>query len=338
MVRAKMSDLAPPPTRVDDDVQAARPATRLSLSSVGVAGVEKFVRLGPAGAEEPYSVRIDCSVDLGTEQRGAHMSRFDEAIEESIDKAVLRGSFRAETLAGDIAELVRERQGGRLAEVSLAARYPRLRRAPISGAASQEVSTLLGAASATPKRVRQVVGVEAQGITACPCGQAMATEGAHERLADEGFDDDEIERVLACVPVVTHNQRGLGTLWVGLPDDPGRSAVEPEALLAIVESSMSSEVYELLKRPDEAHIVEKAHRRPRFVEDCVREMVRMAVERLGHLGASAFLGARQENLETIHQHDVVAERHGLLGDLARELHGEGEATTGPTLAEWLARD
>ena len=218
------------------------------------------------------------------------MSRFDEAIEESIDKAVLRGSFRAETLAGDIAELVRERQGGRLAEVSLAARYPRLRRAPISGAASQEVSTLLGAASATPKRVRQVVGVEAQGITACPCGQAMATEGAHERLAHEGFDDDEIERVLACVPVVTHNQRGLGTLWVGLPDDPGRSAVEPEALLAIVESSMSSEVYELLKRPDEAHIVEKAHRRPRFVEDCVREMVRMAVERLGHLGASAFLG------------------------------------------------
>src|SRR5829696_3379820 len=215
------------------------------------------------------------------------MSRFDEAIEESIDKAVLRGSFRAETLAGDIAELVRERQGGRLAEVSLAARYPRLRRAPISGAASQEVSTLLGAASATPKRVRQVVGVEAQGITACPCGQAMATEGAHERLAHEGFDDDEIERVLACVPVVTHNQRGLGTLWVGLPDDPGRSAVEPEALLAIVESSMSSEVYELLKRPDEAHIVEKAHRRPRFVEDCVREMVRMAVERLGHLGASA---------------------------------------------------
>jgi GTP cyclohydrolase IV len=333
-----MTDLAPPPTRVADDIQAARPATRLSLPRVGVTGVEKFVRLGKAGAEEPYSVRIDCSVDLGAEQRGAHMSRFDEAIEEAIDKAVLRGSFRAETLAGDIAELVRERQGSRLAEVSVAARYPRLRRAPVSGAASQEVSTLLGAASATPNRVRQVVGVTAQGITACPCGQAMATEGARERLADEGFDEDEIERVLDCMPVATHNQRGLGTLWVGLPDDPGALAVEPEALLEIVESSMSSEVYELLKRPDEAHIVEKAHRRPRFVEDCVREMVSMSVERLGHLGESAFLGARQENLETIHQHDVVAELHGLLGDLAHALRGDGAVTSGPTLAAWLARE
>ena len=39
---------------------------------------------------------------------------------------------------------------------------------------------------------------------------------------------------------------------------------------------MSSEIFELMKRPDEVAVVEKAHRRPRFVEDCVREMVRMA--------------------------------------------------------------
>jgi GTP cyclohydrolase IV len=334
-----MSELAFPSAHVDEDVQAARPETRIALSRVGVSGVEKFVRLGPAGAEEPYSVRIDCFVDLDAEQRGAHMSRFDESIEEAIDKAVLRGSFRAETLAGEIAELVRARQGSGLAEVSVAARFPRLRRAPASGAASQEVSTLLGTARATRQGVRQAVGVRAQGLTACPCGQAMATDAARKRLAEEGFDDDEIERVLARVPVATHNQRGLGTLWIGLPEERGRAAVDAEALLEIVESSMSSEVYELLKRPDEAHIVEKAHRRPRFVEDCVREMVRMAVERLGHLGPDTFVGARQENLETIHQHEVEAERHGVLGDLARELRGgDGPAVTGPTLAEWLARE
>ena len=66
-------------------------------------------------------------------------------------------------------------------------------------------------------------------------------------------------------------------------------------------------------------MVEKAHRRPRFVEDCVREMVRMATDRYSGLGEQAFVSARQENLETIHQHNVVAERHGLLADLVREI-------------------
>ena len=82
---------------------------------------------------------------------------------------------------------------------------------------------------------------------------------------------------------------------------------------------MSSEIYELMKRSDEVEVVEKAHMHPRFVEDCVREMVRMAVDEFGDLGEDAFLLARQENLETIHRHNVVAERHGLLGELGREL-------------------
>ena len=82
---------------------------------------------------------------------------------------------------------------------------------------------------------------------------------------------------------------------------------------------MSSEIYELMKRSDEVEVVEKAHLHPRFVEDCVREMVRMADRGFAPLGDDAFVSARQENLETIHKHNVVAERHGLLGELASEL-------------------
>ena len=52
---------------------------------------------------------------------------------------------------------------------------------------------------------------------------------------------------------------------------------------------MSSEIYELMKRPDEVEVVEKAHMHPRFVEDCVREMVRMAVDEFAGLGDDAFL-------------------------------------------------
>ena len=79
--------------------------------------------------------------------------------------------------------------------------------------------------------------------------------------------------------MATHNQRGLGTLHIGCPEDCDND-IDAEALLAIVEDSMSSEIYELMKRSDEGAVVEKAHRRPRFVEDCVREMVRGVVERL----------------------------------------------------------
>ncbi len=335
MVIQAVTDLAIPPLRAIPDVQAARPQTPLALSHVGVTGVEKAVRLGPPGAELSLSAVIDCSIDLAAVQRGAHMSRFDEAFEEAIDEVVLAGHLRAEDLAADIAERVRGRQGRRRAEARLTVRHPRIRETPASGMQTRELYTLLGAAVAREGGTRRAVGVRAQGITACPCGQAMATTDARERLAAEGFDADEIERVLACVPVATHNQRGLGTLWIGLAEGEAGAAVEPDALLAVVESSMSAEVYELLKRADEAHIIEKAHRRPRFVEDCVREMVRMAVERFGYLGSTAFLSARQENLETIHQHDVVARRDGLLGELDRELRGYGAAAGNRELGAWL---
>ena len=157
---------------------------------------------------------------------------------------------------------------------------------------------------------------------------------SQERLKQEGFTDDEIARVFEAVPVATHNQRGIGTLHIGCPEDCDET-IDAAALLEIVESSMSSEIYELMKRPDELHVVEKAHMHPRFVEDCVREMVRMATERFAGLGEAAFVSARQENLETIHKHNVVAERHGLMGELLHEI-GSGERPARQvTMREWL---
>jgi GTP cyclohydrolase I/GTP cyclohydrolase-4 len=175
-------------------------------------------------------------------------------------------------------------------------------------------------------------------MTACPCAQELVAGNARGRLDDEGFSDDEIERILEAVPVATHNQRGLGTLHVGCPETCTHD-VDAETLLAIVEDSMSSEIYELMKRDDEAAVVEKAHRRPRFVEDCVREMVRGVIERLPQLGDDSFVSARQENLETIHQHNVVAERFGLLGELRREVDAGEHAPHHTSAREWLdARD
>jgi GTP cyclohydrolase I/GTP cyclohydrolase-4 len=317
------------------DVQARRPSTHVSLSRVGVTGVEKVVRVRSNGAEQLFYAELECFVDLGPDQKGAHMSRFEEVVNEAIDEVVLgEAAFKAETLAAHIAERVRDRQGGRRSEVTIAARYPEHKSAPASRLRTQEIYTLYGSAVASARGTRRLVGVEAQGMTACPCAQELVMERSQDRLREDGFTDGEISRVFEAVPVATHNQRGIGTLHIGCPEsctDP----LEAETLLEIVEGAMSSEIYELMKRSDEVEVVEKAHLRPRFVEDCVREMVRMAIECFGNLGDDAFVSARQENLETIHKHNVVAERHGLLGDLRREVSSGERARHDVTRREWL---
>ena len=308
---------------------------RLSLSRVGVTGVEKVIRIRTEGAEQLFYASLDCFVDLGPRQKGAHMSRFEEVVNDAIGEVILgEASFKAETLAQHVAELVRERQEARRAEVTIAARFPEHKPAPVSGITTQEMYTLLGSAVASEQGTRRLVGVSAQGMTACPCAQGLVEEAARERLLADGFSDDEADRVFEHVPVATHNQRGLGTLQVGCPEtcDQPIDALE---LLAIVEDSMSSEIYELMKRSDEAAVVEKAHRRPRFVEDCVREMVGGVIERYPQLDDTAFVSARQENLETIHQHNVVAERFGMLGELRHELLTGEHSAHHTALRDWL---
>jgi GTP cyclohydrolase I/GTP cyclohydrolase-4 len=317
------------------DVQAQLPRVPLGLSRVGVTGVEKVIRIRQNGSEQLFYAKLECFVDLGSRQKGAHMSRFEEVVNDAIGEVILgEATFRAETLAERVAELVRERQGARRAEVTIAARFPEHKPAPVSGITSQEIYTLFGSAVASERGTRRLVGVAAAGMTACPCAQELIAGEARERLQLDGFDEDEIERIFAAVPVATHNQRGLGTLHVGATEGAVLE-IEAHRLLAIVEQSMSSEIYELMKRSDEAAVVEKAHRRPRFVEDCVREMLRGVVDQLPELADDAFVSARQENLETIHQHNVQAERHGTLGELRREIATGEPIKRHTTLRDWL---
>jgi GTP cyclohydrolase I/GTP cyclohydrolase-4 len=318
------------------DVQAERPRVTATLSRVGVLNVEKIVRIAANGHENLFHAKLDCFVDLAAAQKGVHMSRFEEVVNEAIDEVVLQEAFRAEVLAGHIAEIIRERQGGARAEVHIEARYPENKSAPVSGVRTQEIYTMFGAAVASSKGTRRLVGVQAHGMTACPCAQELVTERSHARLTEQGFGEQDIEKIFDAVPVATHNQRGLATLHIGCPEGY-EGVIGAETLLKIAEGSMSSEIYELMKRSDEVEVVEKAHRNPRFVEDCVREMISGVVEEFGDtLGPEAFVFARQENLETIHQHNVAAERYGLIDEVAAELRGdEVAAARHLTQREWL---
>ena len=214
--------------------------------------------------------------------------------------------------------------------MKIVARYPLERTTPVTGLPTQEIVSIVGIAAATTRGVRRIVGAEATGINACPCAQGLVRERAAERLEEAGFDQLDVQRILELVPLATHNQRGRGTLYVGT-----ESSVNAERLVTIVESSMSSAVYELLKRPDELFVVEHAHLQPRFVEDSVRLALKSALAAHPELADGDFLLSRQVNMETIHNHDVVAERHGTVGELRDEL-GDGSALERHTdLRAWL---
>jgi GTP cyclohydrolase-4 len=251
------------------------------MPRVGVTNVEKVTRVGA----QLYYARLDCFVDLGPDGGGP---RFDEVINDVIGAVVLgEGAFKAEQLARRIAVETRERLHALRAEVTIAARYPEYKPAPVSGITTQEIYTLLGSAVASERGTRRLIGVAAQGMTTSPDAQRLVAARSRERLAADGFSDDEIAGILGVMPLATHDQRGLGTLHLGLP------------------------------------------------EDCATDIdaaIRGVIERFGGLGDDVFVSARQENLETVHQHTVVAERFGLLG----ELRSGSDGARRRTMREWLS--
>jgi GTP cyclohydrolase-4 len=316
--------------RIAEDLQASSPEIPLALSRAGVTGVSKAIKIRRGDAETVMAADIECTVDLPRNQKGVHMSRFPELFDEAIDRVVLGEALLVEALAEHIARHIVERQRALRAEVRIVARWPVKRRTPVTGLPTQEMVSLIGIAAATETGARRVVGVEATGINACPCAQGLVRGRAADRLLEAGFEDGDVERILELVPIATHNQRGRGTLYVGTTLD-----LDAEDLVGIVERSMSAPVYELLKRPDELFVVEHAHLQPRFVEDSVRVALRALLDGYPGLAEGDFVLSRQVNLETIHDHDVLAERYGTVGELRAELAGGSYERRQTPLSDWL---
>ena len=320
------------------DVRTAPGSVGVAMSHVGLTGMDAVVHLGVGRrSEQPLPARIECFAEPDPARQAAGLPPFEDVVGDALHDALARrAAVRAERLAQEIAERVRERQAARRVEVAIAARFPERRLAPVSGVLTQELSILHGRAAACDRGTRRVVGVSAQGITTSPHGQSVLAARARDRLAASGFSTAQIARVLDEVPVATHDQIGVGTLHLGCPEDCALE-VDAAALLAIVEGAMSSEIFELMKRNDEAAVVERAHRRPRSVEDCVRAMIAAVVDAFADAPDAVFVSAAHDSAGTIHGHHVTAERAGLLGDLRRELR-TGRPVAGMSLRQWLVAD
>jgi GTP cyclohydrolase IV len=315
---------------LEPDLQSTVPEVRIGLSRAGVTGLSKAIRIRYGEQEKLIAAELECTVDLDPGQKGVHMSRFPELFEEAIEEVVIGEAFLVEVLAEHIASHILERQQALRAEVKIAARYPLRRLTPVTELETQTMVGLHGVAAASNGGARRLVGVEAVGINACPCAQGLVRGKAADRLREAGFEEGDVERIFELVPLATHNQRGRGTLYVGTD-----RAVNAEQLVAIVERSMSAPVYELLKRPDELFVVEHAHLQPLFVEDSVRLALRGVLESYPELEDGDFVFSRQVNLETIHSHDVLAERYGTVGELRAELDAGQSLSRHTDLREWI---
>ena len=316
--------------------QEEAPEVRLSIARVGVANVKRLVHLSLAGRETVFNGEFTMVADLAPDKAGVHMSRFSELLEEAtLD--VLARTQRAGRMEDVVTAIAREIVGSQRAlraDVRLRAEFGLERWTPVSGKRGEETYALVAIAHADAAGTRHVVGVEADGMTACPCAQLMVREHSQRELIEAGFSPADAQRALDALPVATHNQRGRGTILLGTRD--GRdAAVRAEDLVEIVESAMSSETYGLLKRPDEFFVVNKAHRNPKFVEDVVRGILGRALDMYADFSDDTFVFASQVNYESIHKHDAIAEAFGTFGELRSELRGGRYEGTKTDLTTWL---
>jgi GTP cyclohydrolase-4 len=322
--------------RFDTDRQSEEPEIRLSLNRAGVSRVRRIVHLEIDGRAHVYNGEFTMVADLAPDKAGVHMSRFAEILEEATLDVLARDAkpARIERLAEEIAqEIVRSQRAVR-ADVRLRAAFGLERWTPVSGKRGEETYTLVGIAHADEAGTRRVIGVEAEGMTACPCAQAMVREHALHELVEVGFSQADAKRALDALPVATHNQRGRGAILLGA-DEAHTEAIRAEDLVEIVENSMSSETYDLLKRPDEFFVVNKAHHNPKFVEDVVRGILARSLDMYADLGDETFVFASQVNEESIHKHDAFAEGFGLFGELREELRTGSYVMPKTDLAVWL---
>ena len=265
------------------------------------------------------------------------MSRFEEVVNEAIDErrprrdAARRGARRRTSPSRSASA-----SSGLRAEVTIAARYPETVPTPVSGLPTQEIYTLFGTAVASERGTRTLTGVEAQGMTACPCAQELRRR----------------PRARAPRRRRLHRRRDRARLRAPSPSPPTTSAGSARCTSAARRALDLDD-----RRPRPA-----AHRRAVDELGDLRADEALRRGRGGREGApqpalrrgrrarddppgrraptpssrdGGFVLARQENLETIHRHSVVAERSGLLAEILAELETGEHSRHHMTEREWL---
>jgi GTP cyclohydrolase-4 len=264
------------------------------LTRVGITGVKKPLTVHRPKGTITLTPTIDIAVDLPARQKGSHMSRNAEVLNELVDSCFQEPCGGLEHICAHLSrELLERHDYAMTSEVRMKADYF-LERKGLSGRTSMEPYKILAMARATKGgdgkvTVEKMIGVEVMGITACPC--AMDTVRA--MLEDKGHvvSDD--------FPNISHNQRNITTVTLEVPE--------------------TAPTYEILKRGDEANLVLNAHKNPKFVEDVVRDILTALLKKYKALPDSTKVAVKSVAEESIHKHDAFAERVTTFGELRKKI-------------------
>ena len=258
---------AAPPARAPlHDVQSGRDHRELRIDKVGVRGLRFPIQIRDKAHQHQNTIAtIAMCVDLPKEFKGTHMSRFIEVLNA-------HGSVVHVENIEDILHAMQHKLHADTAHLELEFPFFLTKQAPVTGKEGVMDYTAKFAASATGKEVDFVLSVIVGVTTLCPCSKAISKHGAHNQRGN-----------------VTVSIRSGKVVWI-------------EDLIALVESSASSELYSLLKRPDEKAVTERAYENPVFVEDLVRNV---ALKLNAHPDITWYR-VEAENYESIHNHNAYA--------------------------------
>ncbi len=285
------------------DVQSRLSPSKFKITRVGVTGVKKLVYIKRPNKESvlPLVVTLDLFVDLPASQKGSHMSRNLELVSDIIDLNLKKPVSDLESFCEKTAkQLLEKHDYATFSEVKAEADYFLDITYPSGRKGSEPYKLVAEARARSNGDIKKLIGVKVIGMTACPCAMELVRK---------------LDSKNKSVPVPTHNQRNIGTLMIEVPRDV--KTVDADNLINIVENSFSSSTYSILKRKEEGELVLNAHKKPKFVEDVVRDMLSAVLKKYEKLSNDVVVIARSESEESIHKHNAFAERVTSLGELRK---------------------
>lgn len=305
------------------DTQSQQPKFMISIDKVGVINLRKRIRILHGNKTYEFSPLFSAFVMLPKQQRGIHMSRSSETVEEVIDELSYQAYSSLENVCKTMAETLLDKHEysarsevnseGILVVDTFQEGFGKRQKGyeVFSKAISERINS--------GYKTRLFLGASAEGMTTCPCAKELMASYAKdiilERQKEFNLESQQIDKLLNIIPIASHSQRSKGTLCVELSH--GRE-IDLLSLTDVIENSMSGIVQDVLKRPDEGKLVRLAHLNPLFVEDSLRLMAQKVVEEFKNLADDSSIFLRVENMESVHVYNACAEKTTTIGILKKE--------------------
>lgn len=308
------------------DMQESKSFINLGIDKVGIIEVKKKVEIIQENKKYSFYPKISALISLPQNQRGIHMSRSSETIEEVINESVFKPAPTIEIVADRIARKLFDHHPYTSKievklEGSIVVQLRENNHRTIQK--TYDVSSLVYGKKNElgQKEYEYFIGAKALGMTCCPCALNLSKEYAEDVIKtrkDISVSEEDLQKLLNILPFSSHNQRCIGTIIVQIKD-LDKQQIDILDVIDVIEESMSARIQSVLKRPEEGELIRTAHLKPLFAEDVVREMGKNLISRNFPILDDAEIIFKVETFESIHPYNVYCELKRKYVDLKKQI-------------------